>query len=94
MTQQTPIQIILNLPQLGNGDWWIEITTTTPQCTYYYGPFQHAQEAEFLKPNYINDLKAEGAEGIRSRLTLCHPAKLTMVDESQLCKDARYNQAS
>jgi hypothetical protein len=36
--------------------WWLEIKTNQPTCTYYFGPFERAEEAEALKGGYIEDL--------------------------------------
>jgi hypothetical protein len=58
---------------------WVEIRTKTPACTYYFGPFLTVQEAEALKPTYVADLEAEGAQGIQVTLKQCHtPDQLTI----------------
>ncbi|HBE16837.1 MAG TPA: hypothetical protein DDW51_04275, partial [Cyanobacteria bacterium UBA11367] len=44
--------------------FWVEIVTDNPKCTYYFGPFLSAQEAETAKGGYIEDLENEGAQGI------------------------------
>ena len=53
----------------GFGKFWIEITTTEPTCTYYFGPFESEQEAVDNKPAYISDLEAEGAKGIQVEIS-------------------------
>jgi hypothetical protein len=51
--------------------WWLEIKTSQPNCTYYFGPFDSEAEAESLKNGYIEDLEAEGAQNIRSTMMRC-----------------------
>jgi hypothetical protein len=56
----------------GSGkDWWLEIKTSQPNCTYYFGPFESETEAESLKGGYIEDLEAEGAQNIQFSLMQC-----------------------
>ncbi|NJR39374.1 MAG: DUF1816 domain-containing protein [Leptolyngbyaceae cyanobacterium CSU_1_4] len=62
--------------------WWVEVITSTPACTYYFGPFSSAQEAKSAKPGYILDLEAEGAEGFQVTIKRCKPSRLTIFDES------------
>jgi hypothetical protein len=70
-------KLMINLPRFGQGNWWIEITTFEPDCTYYFGPFLNSQEASHLCPGYIEDLVNEGAEKISAVIKLCCPAELT-----------------
>lgn len=60
--------------------WWVEITTSVPQCTYYFGPFLTQEEAEASKDGYIEDLEGEGAEGIGVEVKRCKPKELTVCD--------------
>ncbi|MGF1575757.1 MAG: DUF1816 domain-containing protein [Cyanophyceae cyanobacterium] len=53
----------------GFGKFWIEITTTEPACTYYFGPFDSEQEAAGNKSSYLSDLEAEGAKGIQVNIS-------------------------
>jgi Domain of unknown function (DUF1816) len=62
--------------------WWIEITTESPNCTYYFGPFATAQDAETEKSGYIDDLELEGAKGFKTAIKRCKPTKLTIFDET------------
>ena len=62
---------------------WIEITTQSPQCTYFFGPFVSASEAELEKSGYIEDLEAEGAFGISVEIKRCNPEKLTVFDDNK-----------
>ncbi len=68
---------------LGFGkDWWVEIKTSQPACTYYFGPFSSEAEAETMKGGYIEDLEQEGAQNICSVVKRCsHPAQLTITEE-------------
>ncbi len=59
--------------------WWLEIETAEPQCTYYYGPFKSALEAECHQPGYVEDLVAEQAHGITVNIRQCQPETLTIV---------------
>ncbi|HIK43621.1 MAG TPA: DUF1816 domain-containing protein [Leptolyngbyaceae cyanobacterium M65_K2018_010] len=62
--------------------WWIEIKTSQPACTYYFGPFSSEAEAESMKGGYIEDLEQEGAQNIRWVIQRCsHPDQLTITEE-------------
>jgi hypothetical protein len=60
--------------------WWIEIVTEKPACTYYFGPFMSAKEAEEHQAGYIEDLEEEQAEGIRVHIKQCQPQTLTICE--------------
>jgi Domain of unknown function (DUF1816) len=62
-------------------DWWVEVTTQQPKCTYYFGPFPTAGDAEQARPGYIEDLQQEGAQEIISEVKRCKPKHLTITDE-------------
>lgn len=61
--------------------WWIEIVTANPSCTYYFGPFLSAKEAEAQKDGYMEDLEEECAQGIKFEILRCKPGQLTVEDE-------------
>jgi hypothetical protein len=61
--------------------FWVEIVTDNPNCTYYFGPFLSDQEAHKAKAGYVEDLEAEGAQGISVSIKRCKPANLTIFDE-------------
>lgn len=61
--------------------WWIEISTVTPHCTYYFGPFLTAKEAAEEKTGYVEDLESEGALGIDFSIKRCKPSRLTIADD-------------
>ncbi|MEA5479857.1 DUF1816 domain-containing protein [Pseudanabaena galeata UHCC 0370] len=61
---------------------WIEIVTDSPHCTYYFGPFTSAAEAESAKVGYIEDLEAEGSKGLAITVKRCKPENLTVYDDS------------
>ncbi len=61
--------------------WWLEITTQTPSCTYYFGPFDSCAASQFAQSGYIEDLKQEGAQGIAIKIELCQPQKLTVCED-------------
>ena len=61
--------------------WWVEIFTKQPCCTYYFGPFVSAKEAEQTQSGYIEDLVQEKAQGIIVQIQLCEPLDLTIVKD-------------
>lgn len=77
-------EIWLSLLELLGKAWWIEVTTDTPRCSYFFGPFASQQEAEASKPGFIEDLQGEGATNIRAQIRQCKPdpKKLTVYDEA------------
>lgn len=71
----------LRIIQKVTSDCWAEIITERPQCIYYFGPFQTFIEAKAACPGYIDDLKSEGALGIKVVIKRCRPDALTIFDE-------------
>jgi Domain of unknown function (DUF1816) len=62
--------------------WWIEIFTSQPKCTYYFGPFAGAQEAEVASKGFVADLEGEFAQGIKIKIDRhCQPDLLTIIHE-------------
>lgn len=57
-----------NLFSFFSHDWWVKITTSEPNCIYYFGPFSSEDEALQARPGYIEDLEGEGAERISTSL--------------------------
>jgi hypothetical protein len=74
-------KLILHLPGLSPENWWVEVTTSQPACLYYFGPFASLKEAVEMRPGYIDDLVAEGAENIISAIKQCWPKELTQWEE-------------
>ena len=62
-------------------DWWVKIVTETPPCTYYFGPFDSAREADLNQSGYVEDLEQEGAKGIAVLILQDQPETLTICDE-------------
>lgn len=60
--------------------WWVEVTTDSPRCIYYFGPFESAQAAQVAQSGYVEDLQQEGAQNIAVSIKRCKPSNLT-VDE-------------
>jgi hypothetical protein len=60
--------------------WWVEITTSTPRCTYYFGPFLSSDEANAHQPGFLEDLHTEGAQDIHAQIKRCRPVQLTVAD--------------
>ncbi|WP_338421801.1 DUF1816 domain-containing protein [Nostoc flagelliforme] len=73
--------MISRIIQIVIGDYWAEIISGHPHCIYYFGPFQTFLEAEAACPGYIDDLKSEGALGIKVVIKRCRPDALTICDE-------------
>ncbi len=61
--------------------WWVEITTDSPRCLYYFGPFLSPKEAKAKQWGYVEDLKTEGAQNIVVKVKRCKPTDLTIYDE-------------
>lgn len=74
-------ELVTGFMQRLNTAWWAEITTTSPQCIYYFGPFQTNAEANAAYPGYIEDLDSEGAQGIVVVIKRCKPDVLTICDD-------------
>lgn len=72
----------MQLPFLSQkkNSWWVEIRTTIPQCTYYFGPFDSAKEAKNSQAGYIEDLVQEQARGITVKTKRCFPESLTIFE--------------
>jgi Domain of unknown function (DUF1816) len=58
--------------------WWIEVFTTQPRCTYYFGPFADRQQASLAIEGYIEDLESESAQVIQTQIARCKPRNLTI----------------
>lgn len=69
--------IITSILELLGIAWWIKITTNNPCCTYYFGPFASAEEAQLHQPGYIEDLEQEDAKIMAVDLKQCRPKTLT-----------------
>jgi Domain of unknown function (DUF1816) len=58
--------------------WWVEVQTSVPRCTYYFGPFDHQDEARASREGYVQDLEGEGARDIVVLVKQCQPNALTI----------------
>jgi Domain of unknown function (DUF1816) len=58
--------------------WWVEINTSVPLCTYYFGPFESQNEARDSRAGYVEDLCQEEARGIIAVVKQCQPDCLTL----------------
>ena len=72
--------------------WWVEITTARPHCTYYFGPFVSAVDADEAKAGYVEDLEGESAQGIQVAIKRCKPVQMT-IDYDETAED-NYNSVS
>jgi hypothetical protein len=61
--------------------WWVEIETQNPRCTYYFGPFLSSTDAKVETKGYVEDLEAEGAQGILVNVKRCKPDNLTIAED-------------
>lgn len=67
-----------------NQDWWVEIQTSVPRCTYYFGPFATESEAVVAKTGYIEDLEQERAQNIQAAVLKCRtPQQLTISEDTE-----------
>jgi len=62
-------------------DWWLEIVTEKPNCTYYFGPFVSQRAAQFASCGYLKDLEQERPQMITLTIKQCQPEKLTIFEE-------------
>lgn len=60
--------------------WWVKIVTVTPECIYYFGPFDSQSEAIASQSGYMEDLAAEKAKGISIEIKQDRPQLLTISD--------------
>ncbi len=58
--------------------WWVKIDTRSPDCTYYFGPFDSSQEAHAHQSGYEEDLLKEGAKDVVTTIKKCNPGELTI----------------
>ncbi len=76
--------LLLRLPKRpSQAAWWVKIDTETPHCTYYFGPFDSAMEAEQSQSGYVEDLEEEGAKGITVQISQYQPIDLTIYEEEE-----------
>ncbi|MGF1672284.1 MAG: DUF1816 domain-containing protein [Rivularia sp. (in: cyanobacteria)] len=61
--------------------WWIEIVTKQPSCTYYFGPFVKANDAQIEINGYVEDLIKEGAIILNIQIKRYRPQILTVFAE-------------
>lgn len=73
----------MNLLQSNQSEfaWWVEINTTVPRCTYYFGPFDSEQEAQLSRSGYVEDLYQEEARDIIALVKQCQPDVLTIFQD-------------
>jgi hypothetical protein len=76
--QHSPIASHTGQSQLG---WWVEINTSVPLCTYYFGPFDSQTEARDSRAGYVDDLNQEGARDIVALIKHCQQPKKLTIDQ-------------
>lgn len=72
---------VYSLQRHRSSQWWLEVATESPVCTYYFGPFDSSLEAESSQSDYLRDLAAEGATIISIKVEQCQPPQLTIFAE-------------
>ncbi|MEM8640581.1 MAG: DUF1816 domain-containing protein [Cyanobacteria bacterium P01_G01_bin.54] len=75
-------EIWLTLMEAMGQAYWVEVKTSVPAYTYYFGPFLTEQEALAARPGYVEDLTEEGAEGIETQIRQMRPTALTIDNSS------------
>ncbi|MEG3436444.1 DUF1816 domain-containing protein [Pannus brasiliensis CCIBt3594] len=68
-------------PNGENTPWWVKITTVSPHCLYYFGPFDSFEEARQEQGGYLEDLEEEGARGISLSIERADPHALTVFED-------------
>ncbi|MEM9151157.1 MAG: DUF1816 domain-containing protein [Cyanobacteria bacterium P01_F01_bin.3] len=59
--------------------WWLEVSTQSPPCHYYFGPFESEHEVTLAQPGYESDLTQEGCDVMGSWVVYRQPpAELTL----------------
>jgi len=61
--------------------YWIEVKTAKPLCTYYFGPFLTRKGANLAQSGFLEDLETEKAENIQAEIKRCQPQELTIFDQ-------------
>ncbi|MBR8831022.1 MAG: hypothetical protein N5P05_001965 [Chroococcopsis gigantea SAG 12.99] len=77
-------ELLISLLDLLGLAFWVEIKTDYPRCTYYFGPFLGNAAAAKAQAGYIEDLQAEGSQGINVKISRCKPKDLTVFDEKEI----------
>jgi len=76
-------ELLLKLANSLGWAYWVEITTDSPNCTYYFGPFLSTKEAQKSQDGYIEDLLDEKAVGIKTSIKQIKPDRLTLFEETE-----------
>jgi Domain of unknown function (DUF1816) len=77
-----PINLLTHALNACHQAWWVEILTMQPKCTYYFGPFTGAWEAEVASKGFVEDLAGEFAQDIKVKIDRhCQPDLLTILHE-------------
>ncbi|MDJ0702188.1 MAG: DUF1816 domain-containing protein [Leptolyngbyaceae cyanobacterium MO_188.B28] len=74
--------LVSQLIGLYQKSWWLEISTESPRCEYYFGPFESESEAVQARSGYVEDLEQEGSELRRVLVVRRRPPEELTVDYS------------
>ncbi|AFY88292.1 MAG: hypothetical protein CLLPBCKN_001667 [Chroococcidiopsis cubana SAG 39.79] len=64
-----------------NLEWWAEIVTDRPLCTYYFGPFATAKTAKLAQLAHIEDFEQEGSKIVFVAVRRCQSQLLTSFED-------------
>jgi hypothetical protein len=84
----------INTLNLVGRAWWVEVTTSHPNCIYYFGPFTTEADAIAAQPGYIADLESEMARGIQAVVKRCKPEQLTIDTDAASGAESTADRAS
>jgi hypothetical protein len=74
-------ELLINLMNTFGLAFWVKISTESPKCIYYFGPFMTLKDAQISQTGYIEDLEVEGAQGIKVNIKRCKPNTLTIAED-------------
>ena len=66
-----PNKLIRNLGNKLGLAWWAKVETTTPNVTYWFGPFLTKKSLKVNLESFLIDLNEEGPKNISHSLIRC-----------------------
>ncbi|MEL7034034.1 MAG: DUF1816 domain-containing protein [Cyanobacteria bacterium J06592_8] len=76
-------EFLTNLLNFFGLAFWVKILTEDPICTYYFGPFLTASEADNHKAGYLEDIESEGTRVLSVSIKRCKPSCLTVIEDPE-----------
>lgn len=80
-------ELLINLLNFFGLAFWVEIITESPNCTYYFGPFLSAKEANVAQKGYVEDIESEGVNTYKVLIKRCKPSLLTVAEDLEKTVD-------